>query len=136
MGRKSTYTPEIGQEICERLAQGEVLYKICQDKHMPSFPTVNRWLLDKPDFLNDYMRAREIQQDYEADKILEIADNAVDANLARVQIATRQWRAGRLYPKKYGEAITHKGDADNPLLGKTVEQLKAELELITAKRSQ
>ena len=72
---------------------------------MPSDSAVYRWLENVPAFRDKYARARERQQDFEADHILTIADEATDANLARLQIDARKWRASKLAPKKYGDKL-------------------------------
>ena len=44
MGRPSSYTTEIFEEICERLCTGEPLEAICRDEGMPASRTVHGWL--------------------------------------------------------------------------------------------
>jgi len=43
-GRKSTYTPAIGEAICERLADGQSVIAIARDPAMPCAGTIYRWL--------------------------------------------------------------------------------------------
>lgn len=76
-GRPSKYSQEIVEDICFRLANGEPLTRICRDDWMPHYSTVMRWLGsgDHPDFCDMYARAREVQADYLADQIVEIADD-------------------------------------------------------------
>lgn len=116
MGRPSDYTPEKAIMICEKIAKGEALHIICeQDETLPDFRTVYRWLEKHGEFRQQYALAREMQQDFEADNNVVIADNATDANLARLQIDARKWRASKLFPKKYGDSTTIRGDKDNPI---------------------
>jgi hypothetical protein len=68
---------------------------------------------DKKDFAEHYTKARDIQADVYADDIIDIADQATDAGLARVRIDVRKWHAGKTKPKKYGDKQL--GDADNPM---------------------
>jgi hypothetical protein len=53
------------------------------------------------------VRAREAQGDYEHDRIAEIEAKVlageIPADVARVVIASKQWRASKLAPKKYGD---------------------------------
>lgn len=105
MGRPTTYNEKIADIICEALAKGAALYKLCQEEGMPDEKTVYRWLEKHEEFSQKYTRARERQQDYEADHIIAIADNATDANIARLQIDARKWRASKLAPKKYGDKL-------------------------------
>lgn len=125
VGRPERYTAEIATEICDRLANGETLTRICEDQHIPSRQTVTRWLADesKPEFLSRYAVARGLQTDYYADHIVDIADDAsrdwIDRTngegeaiapalnhehiqRSKVRIETRQWIMERLNPKKYG----------------------------------
>ena len=135
MGRPSIYTPALAAEICSRLAEGESLRSICRDDAMPSIPSVFLWLSQKPDFSEQYTRAREEQADVHADAIVAIADetpeieevvdrhgNVVDMKLhsAYVQwqknrIDARKWVASKLKPKKYGERVQVAGDAESPI---------------------
>ena len=52
-------------------------------------------------------RARVAQQDYIVDDCQRMADTANGDNwqVIRLRIATRQWAAGKLAPKKYGDKI-------------------------------
>ena len=61
-----------------------------------------------PVFANEIARAREAQQEFIADDIVEMADkaNVDDVNVVRLQIWARQWRAAKLAPKKYGDKVT------------------------------
>jgi len=122
-GRPSIYTDELVHEICVRLGLGESLRKICSDEHMPHIATVMMWLTKKPEFLEQYTRAREIQAETQFDELIEIADqppelnHVVDKNgelvevkfdsayvqWMKLRIDTRKWTAARMAPKKYAE---------------------------------
>lgn len=100
----------------ERLAQGESLNQICQDKALPSRSTVYNWIDDNADLLDKYTRARERQADFLADEIVKIADNPEgDWQRDRLRVEARKWTAAKLRPRKYGERVTHAGDKDNPI---------------------
>ena len=75
-GRPSLFTTELGDEICNRIADGESLRAICDAADMPDKVTVFRWLLaeEHKDFSNRYIRARDIQADVLFDEIHQIAD--------------------------------------------------------------
>ena len=106
-GRPSDYTDETAEIICRRLAEGESLKHICDDEEMPSRPTVYKWLNDRPEFLNNYTRAREEQADYYFEQVLEIADNEdLKPDDKRVRVDARKWVTGKLRPKKYGDRST------------------------------
>jgi len=71
--------------------------------------TVFNWLANEEhaEFLHMYERAREQQQEYWADEIIEIADdkaNKGDVNRSRLMVDTRKWLMSKLAPRKYGES--------------------------------
>lgn len=122
MGRPSDFTPEIANEICNKLIDGESLRGICSDEGMPHASTVCRWLSVNADFREQYAHAREAQADTLFDDVLEIADDARNdwmvrrgeddagwvANgehiqRSRLRVDARKWMASKLAPKKYGE---------------------------------
>lgn len=123
MARPSSFTQEVADLICERIAGGESLVAICQDDEMPARSTVFKWLTDIPGFSDIYARAREAQADALADDIVHIADTpqigtrsvskATGTEITegdmiehrRLQVDARKWMAGKLAPKKYGEKI-------------------------------
>ncbi len=133
-GRPSSFTSAVADFICERLSEGISLREICRAEDMPSKTTVMRWLADKPEFRDHYAIAREAQAEHMADEILEIADNAVNDWMLRKQgedtvevvnhdhiarsrlmVDARKWLLSKMLPKKYGDKITHAGDAENPI---------------------
>jgi hypothetical protein len=74
-GRPSKYTPELGAEICARLAKAEPLTVICRDEHMPSDRTVRNWMAADAALSSDIAHAREIGFDVLASECLEIAED-------------------------------------------------------------
>lgn len=137
-GRPSAYSDELATAMCERLSLGESLRQICEDDAMPGKSTVMRWLADKPDFRDQYARAREAQADYWAEQIIEISDDGAndsyldeDGNArvnqdviarSRLRVDTRKWLMARMAPKKYGDKITqeHTGTDGGPVIFKTI----------------
>jgi hypothetical protein len=116
---KSSFTPQIGEFICNDLASGKSLRQICEAPDMPGRRTVLDWLELFPDFRAKYARAREAQADVMDEKILEVAEACTNENAqaARVKIDAYKWRASKLAPKKYGDKIAHVGgdDTDAPV---------------------
>lgn len=78
-----------------------------------------RWIDNNKDFEAEYARARLYQADTMDDKILETTEKVINGEIAsdvgRVAIGAYQWRAAKLMPKRYGDAMTLKGDKENPL---------------------
>lgn len=145
-GRPSKYTEQVADEICNRLSLGESLIKICKDEHMPHRDSVRQWLIDRPEFSAKYARAREDQQDFYQEEILEIADDGrndwMTKNFAgeetlvvnneavqrsRLRVDTRKWIMSKLSPKKYGDKIQQEisGKDGEPLLPSITINLKS-----------
>jgi hypothetical protein len=102
---------------------------------MPDVRTVYRWLAINEDFRHQYALAREDQADTLADEIIDIADdskhdimivtnpdgsereveNREVVNRSRLRVDARKWVASKLKPKKYGDAMIHKGDETSPI---------------------
>lgn len=133
-GRPSDYSDELAADILDRIAAGQSLRGICFMEGMPCQTTVYRWLREKPDFQQNYARARELQADTLFDEILSIADTPVEGERVkkgddgateivredmlghrRLQIDARKWMAGKLRPKVYGDKHLIGSDPDNPL---------------------
>lgn len=109
-GRPSTKTPELVEEIFERLARGEPMARICELEHMPSFTTVWRWEQADDEFRKGSARARELGTHYLADDCLRIADDGeLDPADKRVRIDTRLRLIGKWNAKSYGDRIAHVG---------------------------
>lgn len=120
MARPTSYTDEIADEICARIADGQSLRAICEGEDYPDRSTVFRWLSDPANdrFRNQYALARESQADSFADDIADIADDEkLEPNDKRVRIDARKWLAGKLRPKVYGDkvAVTGGGAGDPPI---------------------
>ncbi|CAB5212698.1 hypothetical protein UFOVP191_10 [uncultured Caudovirales phage] len=117
MARPSSYTQELAGKICEGIAQGNSLVKVCYALDI-DYGTVYDWIKKHPDFADNYTHAREAQADYLADGVLDIADDStLMADDRRVKIDARKWYAGKLKPKKYGDKIGIGGADDLPPVG-------------------
>lgn len=134
MGRPSIFTQELADLICERIAEGESLRKVCLADDMPNKATVFRWLAADKAFSDQYAHARDAQADVLADEIIDIADDGQndtykddDGNVrtdqdviarSRLRVDARKWIASKLKPKVYGDKVenTVKGDKDSPLI--------------------
>ena len=97
-GRPSTYTRAIADEICQRIAEGEPLTKICKDPKMPAYRTVLGWRVSDVgdgEFLHMYARARQDSADTLADEIREIGQRVergdLDPNAGRVAADILKW---------------------------------------------
>jgi hypothetical protein len=126
-GRPSAFTQALADLICERLAAGESLRRICIDDNMPDKATVIRWKNSRDDFRDQYARAREDQAELYADDIIDIADDGsndwmirelgdgrTEAQIqhehvtrSRLRIDSRKWMLSKLKPGTYGDKIQH-----------------------------
>lgn len=116
-------TRENVDKICELLIGGKSLAKICEENpEFPSPQTVFYHLHKSPQFMEDYVRAREAQTEAYCLQLTELADNsaltAEAINKARLQIDTRKWVMSRLKPKKYGDhsILEHTGTVQHEQL--------------------
>jgi hypothetical protein len=136
----TTYTPELGELICERIAEGQSLRQIALHPGMPTVSTMMRWAAlgdagDKryTDFSEQYVRAMAARADYMGEQIIDIADDSTgdtfvddDGNervnfdniqRSKLRIETHKWLMGKMKPKKYGDKITneHIGPNGGPI---------------------
>lgn len=109
MGRPLSFTFAVGEEICEQLMQGKSLRQICTSPEMPDRTTVVRWLARDDDFASKYARARDVYADVMEEDMADIEDRTlsgeIDPTAARVVLTSKQWRASKLAPKKYGDRL-------------------------------
>lgn len=106
--RNTTRDPDydIG-EVCRRIADGDTLQAIAADM-LTNRVNVLRWLQGDPDRYERYKEARLERAHMMVDEIKELADDPVPPEgipQRRLQIDTRKWIAGKLYPKYYGDKL-------------------------------
>lgn len=131
VGRPSDYTPELAALICERIGEGLSIRKLCLADDMPSPRSIYRWLVEFPDFRQQYEASTNERIESLAEETLEIADdgtndwmerkseaekgagvltgwvlNGEHVQRSRLRVDTRKWFVSKLNPKKYGEKIT------------------------------
>jgi hypothetical protein len=125
VGRPTLYTPELGADICRRIAQGAALTVALREIEAetgsaPAYDTVMEWL-GKPgmeEFTRNYARAREQQADWDADHLrgiasrLERCGSRDEADGLDKAAKLYQWLAGKRKPKVYGDLqkLEHSGE--------------------------
>lgn len=138
----TTYTPEIGQHICDLIATTtKSLVELCTiDPQFPGGPdTIYRWIRANPEFAEMYLQARRNQvqlfvdqiifisdddrQDYAVNKHGELKVDKENIHRARLMIDTRKWLASKLMPKVYGERMQN----DTNVVVKTHEEWLKEI---------
>jgi hypothetical protein len=134
-GRQWTYTQDIADEICDRLAEGDSLEAICKDDHMPAASTVKRWAIElrgqdgAPNFADEYARARAIGYECLAEQVIAIGDDPcyfdgkpdnVLVQRARLMSENRKWLLSKLLPRQFGDKVTQElvGDPERPVVNR------------------
>lgn len=119
-GRPTDFNPDIGQEICEHIANGKSLASYCEQEDKPHFSTVYRWLEKWEDFRDEFARARETQAHHDADKLNRIQEllqaGMIQPDVARVVTDAMKWTASRRAPKAYGDKVQLSNDTNAPLI--------------------
>jgi len=135
-GAPSTYTLELGEQVCLRLSEGENILDICADDGMPAWSTICGWKIRHPEFAAQYARAREASAElFEARAIRRSANaTAEDALAARLEVDTLKWAAAKRQPRVYADTQTHKHEGD--VVHWTPEARRAEIDRLWAKRAQ
>jgi hypothetical protein len=98
-----SYTDEVGEEIFERLCEGESLTRIARDPTMPSLKTLWYWRRHVRGFEELLAAGRRIQADMFCDRGWELAEAATPktAYLTEVRLKQLRWMAGVMAPKAY-----------------------------------
>jgi len=121
-GRPTLYTEDVGNEICDRLAEGESLNAICRDARMPAEALVRQWAKNVDEnprlnaFSTRYTRARECGYEVIAEQILGFGtadctgpDGYVDnGEIQRLRLLSenRKWLLSKMLPKQFGDKVT------------------------------
>lgn len=119
-----TFTQDLFDRICDRIADGESLRDICREYDKPNKGTFFRWLATDKALADQYAKAKEAQAEFMADEIMNIADDGTNDWIeqrgddgaikaykfngeavarSRLRVDARKWVAAKLLPKKYGE---------------------------------
>jgi hypothetical protein len=106
-GRWSTYTPEIGAEICRRMVEGMTLKAIAADPAMPCAASILRWRHEFPDFAEAYGLARQQMAEVLCDEAREVALATTPKTVwaDRLRFDTIRWMAARMAPRRYCEQV-------------------------------
>lgn len=134
MGRPSSFTPEIAEEICARLEQGIDLEQICRDEKMPARRTVHDWANGETksipaEFSAVIARARTIGHDTIASNCRRTAKgdegfSSGDVQRDKLIIETDLKLLAKWSPKKYGDRIDHEHTGN---IAVTITQADADL---------
>lgn len=142
MGRPTTYSTDITDAICERLAMGESMRSIARDDDMPAISTIFKWIREHDEFSKQYALAKQESADAMAEDILDIADdgtndwmekqdsegnaagwsfNGEHVQRSKLRVDARKWLMSKMKPKKYGEKVSQEitGKDGGPIETKT-----------------
>lgn len=127
MARPTKYTKAMAAKLCARLANGESLRSICEDKTFPCKSTVLLWVVDgeHAEFSDQYMRAREAAGYSHADDIVDtvtlLRNEVIKPDVARVMMDGLKWSAERMAPKTHSakQEIDHRS-GDGSMTPKTI----------------
>ncbi len=136
--RGNTYTDELADRICQLLASGVSLGRICKMDGMPARSTILGWVFVREDFREKYWLARKIQSEGLADEIIEIADDGRNdfmevegrngqtkvladhehINRSKLRMDARRFLLAKLQPERYGERldVNHTGGVSAQLI--------------------
>lgn len=144
-GRPTVYTPTIGARILAWIASGQKMRLLWEQPGIPSEPLFYKWLSREGkefDLLRESLaRAREARAETRVGRIETVADRLVDAPVAgdlplhpqaaKVFIDAQELLMRLESGRKYGKALTLKGDPESPLETRTRHEFsEAELEAI------
>jgi hypothetical protein len=136
-GRPPVYDKAISKQMCEQLSEGIPLREICRQEGFPAWRTVYLWMSKDPELSAAIAHARDVGYDAMAEECLDIADNAANDWMERLdaegrpigyqvngdhiqrsklRIETRLKLLAKFNPKRYGERLVHAGDEVNPVV--------------------
>ena len=122
-GRPTLYNEKLANKIYIAIStSSKGITRLCkEDKSLPDQDTVYKWIADKPEFLEIYLKAKRNQMNYLCEQMLDIADDTEHdykknregnivannelVNRSRLKIDTRKWLMAKLMPKVYGDKI-------------------------------
>lgn len=104
---------DVKEELLLRIAEGESVFTISHDEHMPGRPALYKWIREDPQFRDEYAAALEQRADKYVEQIADLsrymserasmgASNE-EVTALKSHINTLQWIAARLNAKKYGD---------------------------------
>lgn len=103
------YTPAMGRQVCDLIAEGETLTDIC---NMPGFPAVRdiaRWRTEVDEFAQSFAIARDVRADIRVDGIAkavkEMRKGELGHAVGKAVVDGLKWLAGKDSPR-YADKVT------------------------------
>jgi hypothetical protein len=110
----SRFPLEIVEELLEALRDGRSMREICEDERMPSRETVRLWAESDDDLALAIKNAREVGYFDRAERAVENAKKAKDAQLGRLAFDAERWFLGKV-SKGFADKTVIAGDKESPL---------------------
>lgn len=112
-GRPSSYTKELADKVCQAIADGNSVRKVCAMKGMPSMSSVFKWLGQHAEFAEQYARACNERREVRKEQLLDIpTDPDIDPQRGRLLSDNIKWVLAKEEPKKYGDKLAVGGADD------------------------
>jgi hypothetical protein len=140
------YSDALAQELCERVAVGELCICICEDEHMPTMRRCNQWMRQNIEFAQLYQSAINDRLSVFEEQVIQIADDmrhdfrtvikngqvkrVPDPDMvarARIRIEVRFRHLRALRPSKWGDSTTIITKSTDDTSDLSADQLEAEI---------
>lgn len=110
MARPSEYNYDLCVEVCIEVANGFNIKTVLSSKQeYPDFSTWCKWKRENEELSNLYTRSIQDKAesvDEEIDHIMsEVKAGVIDASTGRLLLDTLKWKAGKYYPKMFGDKV-------------------------------
>jgi hypothetical protein len=97
------YTSELGQRVCDLIAEGEAIVDICAKPGFPSARDIARWRVHHDEFAIALAAAKDTRADFRADTIhgyvREMKAGKLDPATGKACIDALRWLAGKDSPR-------------------------------------
>lgn len=104
---------DVRRELLVRVAEGESVFTICHDEHMPARASMYEWIRKDSQFCAEYEAALYQRADKYVEMIADLSEHMQmrakmgasneEMTALKTHINSLQWIAAKLNPKKYGE---------------------------------
>lgn len=86
------FSQTIADLICQRIAEGESLARVCKIQGLPSYNVVCRWRRENPDFEKDLNSAYRDRSEFYLEQVLSTLENLDPTELTSAQLKIRVLR--------------------------------------------
>jgi len=135
-GKMHEFSQVLADIITDRMAYGEKITHICEEKGMPSYGTVQGWRKAHEDFDKSYNEAKLDRADYYFDKVIDVAEGTDENNVAssKLKVDSYKWAAGVSKPNEYGTKSSNKLEIGSVVLKVDTGIVRPEDNILTSVR--